>query len=105
MPAGRHRPDLRGGGRPRRGPLHRWEAFGGGTIAYDEAERRILPHIHVSVGFKEHSATAHTSHLLSAKVQFLTEIFLVELSRPGLRRERDPDLYDVPLLRFRSTEA
>lgn len=41
------------------------EAVGGGTIAYDEAEDKILPHIHVSVGLKHHSATAHTSHLLS----------------------------------------
>lgn len=76
------------------------EALGGGTIAYDETEQRILPHIHVSVGLKEHSATAHTSHLLSAKVQFLTEMLLVEVSSPAMRRERDPDLYDVPLLRF-----
>lgn len=76
------------------------EALGGGTIAYDETEQRILPHIHVSVGLKEHSATAHTSHLLSAKVQFLTEMLLVEVSSPALRRERDPELYDVPLLRF-----
>lgn len=35
------------------------EAIGGGTIAYHETEDRILPHIHVSVGLKEHSATAH----------------------------------------------
>jgi predicted DNA-binding protein with PD1-like motif len=76
------------------------EALGGGTIAYDETEQRILPHIHVSVGLKEHSATAHTSHLLSAKVQFLTEMLLVEVSSPAMRRERDPDLYDVPLLCF-----
>lgn len=76
------------------------EALGGGTIAYDETEQQILPHIHVSVGLKEHSATAHTSHLLSAKVQFLTEMLLVEVSSPALRRERDPELYDVPLLRF-----
>ena len=42
------------------------EVLGGGTIAYDEAEDRILPHIHVTVGLKRHSATGHTSHLLSA---------------------------------------
>ncbi|GAA0556065.1 hypothetical protein GCM10010172_43700 [Paractinoplanes ferrugineus] len=80
------------------------EALGGGTIAYDETEQRILPHIHVSVGLKEHSATAHTSHLLSATVQFLTEMYLVEVSRPALHRERDPNLYDVPLLRFDTAE-
>jgi hypothetical protein len=54
----------------------------------------------VSVGLKEHSATAHTSHLLSAKVQFLTEMLLVEVSNPAMLRAHDPELYDVPLLRF-----
>ncbi|MEJ3743120.1 DUF296 domain-containing protein [Actinomycetes bacterium KLBMP 9797] len=79
------------------------EALGGGTIAYDQTQDQILPHIHVSVGLKEHSATGHTSHLLSAKVQFLTEMVLVEVAEPVMRRERDPGLYDVPILRFGST--
>lgn len=78
------------------------EALGGGTIAYDQTQDQILPHIHVSVGLKEHSATGHTSHLISAKVQFLTEMILVEVADPIMRRERDPGLYDVPLLRFGS---
>lgn len=60
----------------------------------------VLPHIHVSVGLKEHSATAHTSHLLSATAQFLTEMFLVEIGHPTMRRDRESTLYDVPLLRF-----
>lgn len=81
------------------------EAIGGGTIAYDETEDRILPHIHVSVGLKEHSATAHTSHLLSAKVQFLTEMLVIEVAGPSMGRERDPKLYDVPLLRFGSVHG
>jgi len=76
------------------------EALGGGTIAYDEAAGRILPHIHVTVGLKQHSATGHTSHLLNAKIQFLTEMILVEVTTPVLRRERNPQLYDVPLLHF-----
>jgi predicted DNA-binding protein with PD1-like motif len=76
------------------------EALGGGTIAYDDIEGQILPHIHVTVGLKEHSATGHTSHLLSAKIQFLTEMLLVEVEEPAMTRQRDPDLYDVPLLRF-----
>jgi predicted DNA-binding protein with PD1-like motif len=76
------------------------EALGGGTIAYNEAEDEILPHIHVTVGLKEHSAAAHTSHLLSAKIQFLTEMLLIEVTAPAMRRERDRGLYDVPLLRF-----
>ncbi len=81
------------------------EALGGGTIAYDEAEDGILPHIHVTIGLKEHSATAHTSHLLSAKIQFLTEMLFIEVTAPAMRRERDPGLYDVPLLRFGESPA
>lgn len=76
------------------------EALGGGTIAYDEAEDRILPHIHVSVGLKEHSATGHTSHLLAAIVQFLTEMLVMEVAAPTMRRVSDPTMYDVPLLQF-----
>ncbi|MEV6929639.1 DUF296 domain-containing protein [Dactylosporangium sp. NPDC051485] len=76
------------------------EAMGCGTIAYDPAEDRILPHIHVSVGLKEHSATAHTSHLLAARVLFLTEMLLVEVLEPSIIRPRNPALFDVPLLTF-----
>jgi predicted DNA-binding protein with PD1-like motif len=75
------------------------EALGCGTIARDDADG-ILPHIHASVGLKEHSATAHTSHLLAAKVQFLTEMIIVEIDAPEMTRPRDHDLYEVPLLRF-----
>ncbi len=78
------------------------EALGGGTITYDETDDRILPHIHVSVGLKQHSAAAHTSHLLSARVQFLTEMLVIEVAGPSMSRERDPSLYDVPLLQFGS---
>jgi predicted DNA-binding protein with PD1-like motif len=74
------------------------EALGCGTIARDTDG--ILPHIHTSVGLKEHSATAHTSHLLAATVQFLTEMIIVEVDSPELTRPRDHDLYDVPLLTF-----
>lgn len=76
------------------------EALGGGTLAWDEATETVSPHIHVTVGLKEHSATAHTSHLLAATVQFLTEMIVVEIVEPGLHREKEADLYDVPLLRF-----
>jgi predicted DNA-binding protein with PD1-like motif len=75
------------------------EALGCGTIARDNDDG-ILPHIHTSVGLKEHSATAHTSHLLAAKVQFLTEMIIVEVDSPELTRPRDQSLYDVPLLTF-----
>ncbi|MEV2279398.1 DUF296 domain-containing protein [Nocardiopsis sp. NPDC049922] len=80
--------------------LNNVEALGGGTIAYDETTDTISPHIHVSVGLKEHSATGHTSHLLGAQVQFLTEMVLVEVTSPQMHRVPDPNLYDVPLLRF-----
>jgi predicted DNA-binding protein with PD1-like motif len=76
------------------------EALGGGTIAWDDASDSISPHIHVTVGLKEHSATGHTSHLLAAKVQFLTEMIIVEVAEPTLHRRKQLDLYDVPLLRF-----
>jgi len=76
------------------------EALGGGTIAFDEGNDAILPHIHVSVGLKEHSATAHTSHLLRAEVQLLTEMVIVEITHPPMRRRPDADSYGVPLLRF-----
>jgi predicted DNA-binding protein with PD1-like motif len=76
------------------------EAFGGGTLAYDPVHDKLAPHIHVAVGLKEHSATGHTSHLLSATVQFLTEMLVIEVTSPQMHRIRQPDLYDVPLLRF-----
>jgi predicted DNA-binding protein with PD1-like motif len=76
------------------------EALGCGTIAHDDADG-TLPHVHVAVGLKEHSATAHASHLLSAKVQFLTEMLVVEILAPDMTRPKDRSLYDVPLLTFK----
>ncbi|WP_438827977.1 DUF296 domain-containing protein [Streptomyces tropicalis] len=61
---------------------------------------QILPHIHVSAGLKAQSADGRTSHLLSAKVQFLSELLIVEVTSPTMTRPRNPDLYDVPLLTF-----
>ena len=60
----------------------------------------ILPHIHTSAGLKEHSATAHTSHLLAAKVQFLTEMIIIGVDSAEMTRPRDHNLYDVALLTF-----
>lgn len=77
--------------------LNNLEAMGCGTIARDVGDG-ILPHIHTSVGLKEHSATAHTSHLLAAKVQFLTEMIIVEVDAPEMTRPPNPNLYDVPRL-------
>ena len=75
------------------------EAVGAGTLAWDETTGAVAPHIHVAVGLKEHSATGHTSHLLAATVQFLTEMVIVEVREP-MTRVRQADLYNVPLLRF-----
>ena len=76
------------------------EAHGSGTLAWDETTATVAPHIHVSVGLKGQSAIGYTSHLLDAKVQFLTEMLVVEIAAPHLDRVRDPNLYDAPLMRF-----
>ncbi|MGH3713262.1 MAG: PPC domain-containing DNA-binding protein [Micromonosporaceae bacterium] len=76
------------------------EAHGSGTVAYNADKQAIEPHIHVSIGLKEQSATGYTSHLLSARVQFLTEMIFVEVVEPRMRRTPDADLYSVPLLGF-----
>lgn len=78
------------------------EALGCGTLAHDPETGRVLPHIHTSLGLKERSALGHTSHLLSARVQFLVEMLLIEITTPTMLRTREPALYDVPLLRFGS---
>ncbi|MFV2112873.1 PPC domain-containing DNA-binding protein [Micromonospora sp. LOL_025] len=74
------------------------EALGGGTLAWDDVTQRVLPHIHITAGLKEHSAIARTSHLLDATVQFLTEMLIIEISSPVMRRLPNTDLYDVPQL-------
>lgn len=76
------------------------EALGCGTLAHDPEIGEILPHIHTSIGLKERSAAGHTSHLLSARVQFLTEFVIVEVTSPRMLRPRQPQMYDVPLLTF-----
>ncbi|WP_433204644.1 PPC domain-containing DNA-binding protein [Nocardia sp. CA-107356] len=80
--------------------LRNVEAFGGGTLAYDPETDQIQPHIHVAVGLKEYSATGYTSHLLSASVQFLTEMLVIEVAHPHLRRTPHAELFNVPLLQF-----
>jgi predicted DNA-binding protein with PD1-like motif len=76
------------------------EALGGGTLA--SGPDGVSPHIHITVGRKEQSADGNTSHLLSATVQFLTEMVIVEVLSPRMTREPKHDLYNVPLLRFGS---
>jgi predicted DNA-binding protein with PD1-like motif len=76
------------------------EVVGGGTLAYDEATDAVLPHIHVSAGVKQYSAVAYTSHLLRAEVQMFIELVIVEATGPAMRRDPDPNLYGMPVLRF-----
>ena len=76
------------------------EAFGGGNLAYDRRNQRVAPHIHIAVGLKAHSATGRTSHLLGARVQFLSELLIVEVRTPTMLRVPEPGMYDVPLLRI-----
>ena len=74
--------------------------LGAGTLAYDPDTATVLPHIHVAVGEKARSAVGCTSHLLSATVQFLVEMIVVEVISPTMTRPKNPTLYDVPLLTF-----
>lgn len=85
--------------------LENAEAHGSGTLAWDETNDAIAPHIHVSVGLKGAGATGHTSHLLGATVAFLTEMLVIEVLSPELDRVREPSLHDAPLLRFGSSTS
>lgn len=80
--------------------LENVEALGCGTIAYDDEQGHLLFHVHTTLGLKAHSATGHTSHLLSARVQFLAELLVVEVTAPPMTRPPNPNLYDIPLLTF-----
>lgn len=80
--------------------LDRVEAVGAGTIALDSETGEFAPHIHASVGLKQHSAVGYTSHLLAATVQFLVEMVVVEVVAPTFMRQRQPQMYNVPLLRL-----
>ncbi|HEY1247687.1 MAG TPA: DUF296 domain-containing protein [Nitrososphaera sp.] len=84
--------------------LENVEAVGAGTLAFDQETGQISPHIHISVGRKTDSAFARMSHLLSAKVLFLTEMIVVEVVHPHFRRIKNPSLYNVGLLSFLSDE-
>ncbi|MCT2589157.1 DNA-binding protein [Streptomyces sp. N2-109] len=82
--------------------LEKVEAVGCGTFSYDPDRKTIVPHIHVTVGLKQLSAAAYSSHLISATVQYLTEMLIIEVTGPEMRRPVHTELYDVPLLTFES---
>ena len=76
------------------------EAIGAGTLAWDEANQTVTPHIHLSVGRRLHGAVGHTSHLFDAEVQFIIEMVIVEVASPEWSRPKDPALHDLSLLTF-----
>jgi predicted DNA-binding protein with PD1-like motif len=76
------------------------EVFGHGTLAWNEEDDCIAPHIHVSAGIKEASADGRTSHLLGGTVQFIGELVIEEITSPRITRRPASDLYGVPLLTF-----
>lgn len=78
------------------------EALGGGTLAWDEEQERLAPHIHLAVGLKADQALGRTSHLLGGVVQFINELLLIEVLSPQMLRPR-PGRHAVPTLTFAST--
>lgn len=77
------------------------EVIGAGTLAYDEIEGKVIPHIHVSLGEKPRSARGLTSHLFRAKIQFLVEMMVIEVLEPRLERVTNPNLYNIATMTFR----
>ncbi|MDC7222883.1 MAG: DNA-binding protein [Spirochaetales bacterium] len=76
------------------------EAVGAGTIAFDEKIDDLSFHIHVTMGLRAHSATAYTGHLLSGKVQYLSEMILHEVLEPSMIKQVNKDLYNISVLNF-----
>lgn len=76
------------------------ESFGCGTIAYDKETGKILPHFHISIGSRLSSATAHTSHFIDGKVQFLIEMVFVEVLFPSMERITNENVFNLKLLDF-----
>lgn len=77
------------------------EVIGAGTLTYDEAEDRLEPHIHVSLGERTRSARALTSHLFRAEIQFLAELMVIEVLEPKIERVMNRNLYNIMLMSFR----
>lgn len=80
--------------------LEKVEAMGCGTFSWDPERDDIVPHVHVTVGLKQLAAAAFSSHLIGAKIQYLTEMLVIEVDSPRMRRPVHADLWDVPLLTF-----
>ncbi|KAF4409325.1 MULTISPECIES: PPC domain-containing DNA-binding protein [Streptomyces] len=82
--------------------LQKVEAVGSGTFSYDPDKDDIVPHVHVTVGLKQQAALAYSSHLISARIQYLSEMLITEVVAPDMRRPVHTELWDVPLLTFES---
>jgi predicted DNA-binding protein with PD1-like motif len=74
------------------------EGTGSGTIAFDPAGP--IPHVHVAVGVKNYSASAYAGHLLSATVQYVTEIVIEEVLSPRFVKRPDPEARGLANLAF-----
>lgn len=74
------------------------EGSGSGLIA--ASDDGPLPHVHVSVGLKAYSATGYAGHLLSATVQYITELVVVEVLNPRMVRRPDAAARDMRTLAF-----
>lgn len=85
---------------PKAVDLSNVEGIGSGTIAWDADAERVLPHLHVAVGLKSYSATAYAGHLLSATVQYVTEVIVEEVTAPRFSRVPDPAARGIPNLSF-----
>ncbi|MGW6388983.1 PPC domain-containing DNA-binding protein [Streptomyces sp. NPDC055103] len=79
--------------------LHTVEAVGAATLAWDPDRGAVSPHVHVAVGRKDLNAAGSVSHLLSADVQFIQEMYLQEVLAPEMTRPRCGP-HRVPTLTF-----
>lgn len=79
--------------------LHTVEAVGAATLAWSPESDSLAPHIHVAVGRKDLQAAGSVSHLLSAEVQFIQEMFLHEVVAPAMLRPKCGP-HAVPTLDF-----
>ncbi|MFR9751010.1 PPC domain-containing DNA-binding protein [Nocardia sp. 004] len=83
---------------------HHVEILGSGTIAWNEETQQVAPHVHVAVGERDHAAAGKTSHLLSGSVQFVNELYLVEILQPAMTRPK-LGAYEMPTLQFGQPDA
>jgi predicted DNA-binding protein with PD1-like motif len=74
------------------------EGLGSGTIA--SGIEGAIPHLHVALGEKGKGAASSAGHLLSAEVQYVTEIVVEEIVSPQLVKRPDPAARGLANLAF-----